>query len=264
MSDSEDSTVFYMPKGNPVNTYMMIDVDELAQLRLRAAEADALRAERDRLLECTKETEFAAKCPECDHWTDFGYLEDWGMCYACHIEKKVYTWKAIESDTDPRHIFDETGRCIRCGEDAEEHEAECVEGWTARLEDTIDALRATVAAQAQTIETARERVTLLEFVVTESCGDHPENSCESWCDQCKRGADALRKAFAANAPTPTQGETEGAPKFDNAQEYRDALEKIESVWVGEFVTDEHIAALKMYTIAARALNNADDETDSEA
>lgn len=52
------------------------------------------------------------------------------------------------------------------------------------------------------------------------------------------------------------------PKADRDQhelgEYREALEEIESVWIGESMKDEHLAALKMYTIAARVLNNADD------
>lgn len=69
---------------------------------------------------------------------------------------------------------------------------------------------------------------------------------------------AARAWLAANAPAP---KSDSEIRFDSAQKYREALEQIERVWVSESVSDEHLAAMKMYTISARALNNADEEKD---
>lgn len=79
----------------------------------------------------------------------------------------AHTWSAIEKDTDPRHIFDDAGRCIRCGEGAEEHESECVEGWTQRLEDSIDRLR----SAAEERDAAIERAVMAE---REACAEAAE------------------------------------------------------------------------------------------
>jgi hypothetical protein len=70
------------------------------------------------------------------------------------------------------------------------------------------------------------------------------------------GVAEFNAGFAANAPEHTP---DAERYFDTAPAYRAALEKIERVWVGESVVDEHIAAIKMYTISAYALNNADVE-----
>jgi hypothetical protein len=45
-----------------------------------------------------------------------------------HNLMQQFTWEAVKNDTDPRHIFDDSGLCIRCGCDAEEQGMDCVEG----------------------------------------------------------------------------------------------------------------------------------------
>jgi hypothetical protein len=39
-----------------------------------------------------------------------------------------FTWEAVVADTNPRHVFDDSGICIRCGVDAEEWGMDCIEG----------------------------------------------------------------------------------------------------------------------------------------
>jgi hypothetical protein len=48
-----------------------------------------------------------------------------------------FTWEAVKNDSDPRHIFDDSGLCIRCGCDAEEWGMDCVEGLIKYWEDEL-------------------------------------------------------------------------------------------------------------------------------
>jgi hypothetical protein len=65
---------------------------------------------------------------------------DGGVCYTKEEfdnQMAVYSWESVKSSSDPRHVFDRDGICIRCGVDAEEWGMDCVEGLVKYWEDEL-------------------------------------------------------------------------------------------------------------------------------
>jgi len=60
-----------------------------------------------------------------------------------------WIYDALTGENAPKHIWNENGICIRCGEDAEEWEAGCVEEIVATLRAENAELRARLDKQSQ-------------------------------------------------------------------------------------------------------------------
>lgn len=117
----------------------------------------------------------------------------------------------------------------------------------------------TITAQAAQLERAYTVIDKLKMALPDS--NALNNGLYAWNELTGGDQEMVKNSrkdadvwISANTPTPQE-----EPHFNSAQKYREALEQIESVWISESVTNEHTASLKMYTIASRVLNNADDE-----
>lgn len=186
IEDELRSVAWHLPIGfDTAKNTAFRACDEIARLRLRAAEADALRAER----------------------------EQWGKDFSALMDQIAHLDDVL-NDTDECEAW---SGCADISEQFDPWESIRV------MVETAKTLRATVAAQAKTIETARKIITQLapnepmnqdEVGGCVWCGGHPRGKPYGYATSNPKHHSEdcawiiARAWLAAHAQTPTTGETE--------------------------------------------------------